>query len=91
MKPLSTSVPWSLTLFREVNLQRTHQENTRLPCRRRSDCPLFLGIEGREGGCGTSLGGAVEGGKLAFFASCHAHLSRGEAGRSGTLDTQKRV
>lgn len=58
VKPLPTSVPWSLRLFREINLQRTHQENTRLPCLRHGDCPLFLGIEGREGGCGTNLGGS---------------------------------
>lgn len=51
---------------------------------------MFLGIEGREGGCGTSLGGAVESRNLVFFASCHAHLPRKETGRPGTLGTQKR-
>lgn len=70
VKPLPTSVPWTLTLFREVSLQRTYQENTRLPCLRHGDCPLFLGIEGREGerkGVGLALV-AVEGCNLAFLA-----------------------
>lgn len=91
VKPLSTSFPWSLTLFREVSLQRTHQENTGLPCLRHGDCPLFLGTEGKREGVGLVRVLRWRVGILLPLPSCHAHLLRGDGDRSGTLDTEKRV